>query len=109
VASDEDGTHRPKSVTIALRCPVDPLGADDIFQCAQAYLDAGGREVTCEITGVVDLSLVDTFGRLLLITRRHGARLYVKENGCAPELAALLAYLGLGDLLEPGRQSEAGE
>jgi hypothetical protein len=81
-------------------------------QRVQSYLDAGARELTCEVTGRIDLSLVDALARLRLITRRHDARLHIKADGCRDELGALLSYLGLESLTdwsEPGGQAEAGE
>ncbi len=92
--------------------PVDPFRGHEICVQAQESLDAGVRELRCEVTGRLDLSLVDVLGRLRLITSRRDARLRIDARDRAEELVALLTYLGLESLtewLEPSRQAEAGE
>ncbi len=92
--------------------PVDAFRSHEICAQAQESLDAGARELRCEITGRVDLSLIDALCRLQLITARRDAHLRISARGCSEELVALLGYLGLERLaerLEPGRKAEAGE
>ena len=99
-------------VIVILHGPVGPSQADEVMQLATSYLVTGGARLSCEISGRVDLSVVDALCRLQLVTKRQGGCLRVRHNACSAELAALLSYLGLESvaaLLEPGGQAEAGE
>ncbi|HMQ26004.1 MAG TPA: hypothetical protein PKA98_08445 [Acidimicrobiales bacterium] len=60
--------------------------------------------------GPPDLDAVDAVARLLLIARRHGARVAVED--ARPELHELLELSGLAGLalrVEPGGEAELGE
>ena len=55
----------------------------------------------------VDLGVVDDLARLQLEARRQGCSIWLRQ--ACPELAALLRFVGLADVLQVGRQAEDGE
>jgi ABC-type transporter Mla MlaB component len=59
---------------------------------------AAGTELACDVTGVEpDAVTVDALARLQLGARRHGCT--VRLQGASPELLALVAFMGLRDVL----------
>lgn len=70
-----------------------------------------------DVSGPVDLSVVDDLARLHLAARRIGCSIRLREAG--PDLAALLAFVGLAEVvtgstgrpwpLQVGGESEGGE
>ena len=64
----------------------------------------GRRRVLCVLTGQVGLAQLDALARLHLQARRHQAGLWVRSGD--PQLAALLALVGLALRSEPRRQPE---
>ncbi|AXE22653.1 hypothetical protein C0216_03625 [Streptomyces globosus] len=75
------------------------------LRLAELYA-AGAAAVVCDLGGIgpPGLGAVDTLARLRLTARRLGCSLTV--TGAGPELRALLAFAGLGELL---REPEQGE
>ena len=73
----------------------------------------GAAELSCDVEGPVDLSVVDALARLQLMARARGARLRVSVAASSEDLPVLLAFLGLSgalaDQLEPRGQTEARE
>jgi hypothetical protein len=66
--------------------------------------------VVCDVGGLkADIVTVDALARLQLTARRLGRR--IELRGGTPELARLLAFVGLADVLGLGlgRQPEEGE
>ncbi len=77
-----------------------PVGADQIGMLCRrvrTLLDDGdGQGLICEVSGRVDLSVVDALARVHLLALRHGARLQVRTSG--HELTELLAFTGFDRL-----------
>jgi hypothetical protein len=54
--------------------------------------------VFCDVEGVkADAVTVDALARLQLVARRHQCQ--VRLRGASPELRALVAFMGLGEVL----------
>jgi ABC-type transporter Mla MlaB component len=70
-----------------------------LFERACALLAGGGIELLfCEVSGVAaDAVAVDALARLALATRRAGCQLRLRR--APPELRALVAFMGLHEVL----------
>ena len=55
----------------------------------------------------VDLAVVDHLARLQLEVRRQGCSIWLRQ--ACPELAALLQFVGLADVLQVSGQAEDGK
>lgn len=85
-------SHEP----VALSGPVTPGQARRTLALADELLtDETISEIVCELSGTIDLSVVDALARLQLTARRRGVQLRVRVNSTEAELKALLCYLGL--------------
>jgi ABC-type transporter Mla MlaB component len=93
------GASAPEQVTFAIRGPVTRADLPGLCDRVCALLSANpAREVLCEVRGVEpDAVAVDALARLQLGARRHGCR--VRLRGSSPELRALVAFMGLADVL----------
>ena len=89
----------PETVTFAIRAPIargDLPGLCDRV-CALLAAAHGGFAI-CDVGDVApDAVTVDALARLQLAARRHGCR--VRLRHASPELLALVAFMGLGDVL----------
>jgi ABC-type transporter Mla MlaB component len=79
-----------------------PIARDDLPGLCDrvcALLGSSGAEVAfCDVRGVpVDAVTVDALARLQLAARRHGC--VVRLTGASAELRALVAFMGLDDVL----------
>jgi anti-anti-sigma regulatory factor len=96
----------------AIEGSVAPADVQALCERLRGLLDGGGAEVAvCDVGALSDADVVaiQALARLQLTARRLGCR--VELRGASPELRALLAFLGLADVLgvEPGRQPEERE
>jgi hypothetical protein len=104
---------------IELRGPFSSAQADQWGALGAAAVTAAGagRELTCDVYGRIDLSVIDVLARLQLLARRSGVFLRIRSPGSTGEaLHSLLALTGLACLeqtrfepLEPIRETETGE
>jgi ABC-type transporter Mla MlaB component len=81
-----------------------PIGRSDVpGLCARvcALVECSGADIAfCDVAGVAaDVVTVDALARLQLGARRHGCQ--VRLRGASEELHALIALMGLRDVL-PG-------
>ena len=82
--------------TVELSGPVAPGRAGAVLRRATSLLaDPAIGELVCELSGKVDLSVVDALARLQLIANRRGVVLRVRVQSAGAELGPLLYYLGL--------------
>jgi hypothetical protein len=66
--------------------------------CGALAAAAGAPVVVCEVRGVEpDAVTVDALARLQLAARRRGCRVLLR--GASPDLLALVAFMGLEDVL----------
>jgi hypothetical protein len=92
-----------------------PLASGDASQlCDQlrgVLASSRAAVVVCDVGGLeADIVTVDALARLQLTARRLGRRIELCSG--TPELARLLAFVGLADVLGPGglrRQPEEGK
>jgi ABC-type transporter Mla MlaB component len=86
-------------VKLAIRSPLERGDLPGLFERTCALLQgAGAGELRCEVAGVAaDAVSVDALARLALAARRQGCR--VQLCGASAELRALVAFLGLADVL----------
>jgi ABC-type transporter Mla MlaB component len=90
---------RPRSLTLTIRGPLERPQLPGLFERTCALLDEGPTQVLrCELAGVApDAVAVDALARLALAARRRGCD--VRLSGASRELLALVALLGLGEVL----------
>jgi ABC-type transporter Mla MlaB component len=95
-------------VTLAIRGPLERGDLAGLFERTCALLgEVGGGELRCEVAGVAaDAVSVDALARLALAARRQGCR--VQLLGACAELRALVAFVGLADVLREGPTPPAG-
>jgi len=92
--------ERPtQSVTLTIRGPLERADLPGLFERTCALLGGAGPEMLhCEVDGVAaDAVAVDALSRLALAARRQGCR--VRFSGASAELRALVAFLGLAEVL----------
>ena len=86
--------------TIEVCGPVVPGDCVDLVARAEQLLQDGSvPELVCEVTGRMDLSVVDCLARLQLVARRHKVLLRVVIQSSEEELSSLLTYLGLAEAI----------
>jgi len=89
----------PRTIAFAIRGPI--ARADLPGLCARVcelLEDSGAQVAFCEVDGVEpDAVTVDALARLQLAARRRGCR--VRLRGASDDLRALLAFMGLQDVL----------
>jgi ABC-type transporter Mla MlaB component len=92
--------ERPKQrVTLTIRGPLERADLPGLFERTCALLEVAGPEMLrCEVDGVAaDAVAVDALSRLALAARRQGC--CVCFRGASAELRALVAFLGLAEVL----------
>jgi ABC-type transporter Mla MlaB component len=89
----------PQTVAFAIGGPIARSDLPGLSDRVCALLRRTGAEVAvCDVAGVAaDAVAVDALARLQLGARRHGCR--VRLRNASPELRALVAFMGLADVL----------
>ncbi|HXN38966.1 MAG TPA: STAS domain-containing protein [Solirubrobacteraceae bacterium] len=89
----------PQTATLAIRGPLERADLPGLFARTRALLANSEAEVLrCEVSQLAaDAVAVDALARLALAARRSGCR--VRLCGASVELYALIAFVGLGDVL----------
>jgi ABC-type transporter Mla MlaB component len=89
----------PRTVTLAIRVPLEHADLAGLFERTCALLQGDAAEVLrCEVAGVpADAVAVEALARLALGARRRGCR--VRLCGASAELRALVGFVGLADVL----------
>ncbi len=82
-----------------------PVDARAEVVLLRADTEIAGWPLVCRTP--LDLSVVDELARLQLGARRQGCSIRLRD--ACPELAAVLRFVGLSDVLEAGRKAEQGE
>jgi ABC-type transporter Mla MlaB component len=89
----------PRTVTLSIGAPLERAQLPGLFERTCALLEEEGVELLrCEVPGVAaDAVAVDALARLALAARRRGCCL--RLCGASPELRALVAFVGLAEVL----------
>ena len=89
----------PRTITLRIRGPVARADLEGLLERACALLaDDTVEELRCEIADVAhDAVAVDVLARLVLAAGRRGAQ--VRMSGVSEDLRALVAFMGLADVL----------
>jgi ABC-type transporter Mla MlaB component len=89
----------PRTVTLAIRVPLERADLAGLFERTCALLQGGAAELLrCEVAGVqADAVAVEALARLALAARRRGCR--VRLCGASAELQALVGFVGLAEVL----------
>jgi hypothetical protein len=92
-------TSPPRTVTVSIGAPLEHAQLPELFERTCSLLEQEGVELLqCEVAGVeADAVAVDAVARLALAARRRGCR--VRLCGASPELRALVAFVGLAEVL----------
>jgi ABC-type transporter Mla MlaB component len=87
---------------VRISAPLERAALPALLERTCALLEANPATILrCEVAGVdADVVAVDALARLALAARRHDCR--VRLCGASEELLALVAFLGLADLLREG-------
>jgi predicted lactoylglutathione lyase/ABC-type transporter Mla MlaB component len=89
----------PRTISFAIEGPIARGDLPGLCERVCTLLKTSDAEVAiCEVSGVdVDAVTVEALARLQLAARRHGCR--VRLCGASTELLALVAFMGLTDVL----------
>jgi ABC-type transporter Mla MlaB component len=89
----------PQSIAFAIRGPIARTDLPGLCDRVCALLArSGAPAAVCDVRGVEpDAVTVDALARLQLAARRHACQ--VRLRGASSELLALLAFMGLQDVL----------
>ena len=89
----------PRTIAFAICGGIAPADLPLLYERACELLEASGARVAvCDVRGVaVDAVTVDALARVQLAARRHGCQLRLRH--AASELVALLAFVGLRDVV----------
>ena len=89
----------PPTVSITIRPPLAPQDLPGLCTRVCALLQGcAGAAIDCEVGGIAaDAVAIDALARLQLGARRAGCRIRLRH--ASPELVALVAFLGLQDVL----------
>jgi ABC-type transporter Mla MlaB component len=92
----------PRAVSLRISGPLERAALPALFERACAQLEAEDAQVLrCEVAGAdADAVTVDALARVALAARRRGCG--VRLCGASEELLALVALLGLADVLHEG-------
>jgi ABC-type transporter Mla MlaB component len=92
----------PQPVAFAIRGPIARADLPGLCERVCALLESNDADVVvCDVHGVEpDAVTVDALARLQLAARRCGCQ--VRLRRASPDLRALVAFLGLGDVLPDG-------
>jgi hypothetical protein len=93
------GVSAPQPISFAVRGPITPADLPGLCDRVCVLLGRTGASVIlCDVHGVApDAVTVDALARLQLAARRHGCQ--VRLRHASSELLALLAFMGLRDVL----------
>jgi ABC-type transporter Mla MlaB component len=92
----------PRAVSLRISAPLERAALPALFERTCALLEANPAPILrCEVAGVdADAVAIDALARLALAARRRGCR--VRLCGASEELLALVAFVGLADVLREG-------
>ena len=92
----------PRAVSLRISAPLERAALPALFERTCALLEARDAQILrCEVAGVrADAVAVDALARLALAARRRGCGVCL--CGASEELLALIALLGLADVLREG-------
>jgi ABC-type transporter Mla MlaB component len=92
----------PRAVSLRISGPLERAALPALFARTCALLEAEDAQIVrCEVAGVeADAVAIDALARVALAARRRGCG--VRLCGASEELLALVAFLGLADLLREG-------
>lgn len=92
-------TSPPRTITLSIWGPIDREDLPGLCERVCALLEQSGASVAlCDVAGVAaDLATVDALARLQLAARRH--RCLIRLRGASDQLCALVAFMGLQDVL----------
>ena len=92
----------PRAVSLRISAPLERAALPALFERTCALLEAKDAKILrCEVAGVrADAVAVDALARLALAARRRGCGVCL--CGASEELLALVALLGLADVLREG-------
>jgi ABC-type transporter Mla MlaB component len=92
----------PRAVSLRISGPLEPAALPALFERTCALLEAEDAQIVrCEVAGVkADVVAIDALAHVALAARRRGCG--VRLCGASEELLALVAFLGLADLLREG-------
>ena len=92
----------PRAVSLRISAPLERAALPALFERTCALLEAKDAQILrCEVAGVrADAVAVDALARLALAARRRGCGVCL--CGASEELLALIALLGLADVLREG-------
>ena len=89
-----------RTITVTIRGPLERADLPGLLQRTCALLEEGGDIdlLRCEVAGIAaDAVAIDALARLALAARRQGCVVRLCE--ASDELRALVAFLGLADVL----------
>lgn len=92
-------THEPSTIIFAIASPIERSDLPGLFARVCALLEHSGASVAlCDVSDAnADAVTVDALTRLQLAARRSGCQ--VRLRHASAELRALLAFMGLQDVL----------
>ena len=92
----------PRAVSLRISAPLERAALPALFERTCALLEAKDAQILrCEVAGVrADAVAVDALARLALAARRRGCGVCL--CGASEELLALIALVGLADVLREG-------
>ena len=92
----------PRAVSVRISVPLERAALPALFERTCALLEANEASILrCEVAGVgADAVAIDALARLALVARRRGCG--VRLCGASEELLALVAFMGLADVLHEG-------
>jgi ABC-type transporter Mla MlaB component len=92
----------PRAVSLRICAPLERAALPALFERTCALLEAEDAQILrCEVAGVrADAVAVDALARLALAARGRGCGVCL--CGASEELLALIAFLGLADVLREG-------
>jgi ABC-type transporter Mla MlaB component len=92
-------SQQVQTVVFAIHAPIARGDLPGLCDRVCALLERSGAEVAfCDVAGVdADAVAIDALARLQLAARRRGCR--VRLRRASADLRALVAFLGLGDVL----------
>ena len=92
----------PRAVSVRISAPLERAALPALFERTCALLEAEDAQIVrCEVAGVeADAVAIDALARVALAARRRGCG--VRLCGASEELLALVALLGLADVLREG-------
>jgi ABC-type transporter Mla MlaB component len=92
----------PRAVSLRISGPLERAALPALFERTCALLEAEDAQIVrCEVAGVeADAVAIDALARVALAARRRGCGVWL--CGASEELLALVAVLGMADVLREG-------